>query len=113
MNGFYDSLRIAIIKQAVDDYMTYARSIRNLTDNKQKVIIDIIVRDSKFKRPNNYTYYEADNERLKRIQILKDKMDDIERFFRSPYYAVMCNIEAEYMIKRIRERAKKLYSVKI
>lgn len=108
---FCDNLRTAIVKQAVDDYMKCAKEIMRLKDNKQKFIIDLIVRDSKLKKPYGYTYHTADEERLIRIQRLKSEMKEIEHFFLGGYFRKLFSIDGGFMVKKIREKAKYSHNI--
>ena len=104
---FVDNLRIAIVRQAVDDYVRSAREIMRLQENRQKYVIDLVVADSKMKKPYNYTYHTADLEIQRRIKNLKMDMKNIEKFFTGEYFKTLFNIDGGFMVKKIREKAKR------
>lgn len=108
---FCDNLRIAIVKQAIDDYVKCAKEIMRLKDNKQKFIIDLIVHDSKLKKLYGYTYNTADEERLIRIQRFKSEMQDIEHFFLGGYFKKLFSIDGQFMVKKIREKVKYSHNI--
>ncbi len=113
MDVFYDELRIAIVEQAVKDYMQYAKQIKELQTDIEKVVINIIMQDQKLKNPRNYTYKEAELVRQNRIHIKKTEMQEVEKFFNSPWYKQLCKIDSDCMVKRIREMAIEQYGVDI
>ena len=82
-----------------------------MKDNKQKIILDIIVHDSKLKKPYGYTYNTADEERLIRIQRFKSEMQDIEHFFLGGYFKKLFSIDGQFMVKKIREKVKYSHNI--
>lgn len=103
----YNSLRYSIVKQAVDDYVLAEKKIKQL-NNVDKTIAQIFKEDVKRKARRCYTYADAENERQDKLFFEKAKQDDIERFFRSQWYKQLCDLDSEYMIQRMKEKASRV-----
>lgn len=103
----YENLRNAIIKQAVDDYLSAARHIVSLKKNKQKFIIRTISNGLKLQKTKFLTYEQAEELWQNNIDRNKNTMQSIENFFRSDWYRQLCDIPAEYMISKTKEKALK------
>ena len=65
--GFYNNLRISIVKQAADDYVLARKKIKELR-NVDSAIEKIFKEDMQRKNRRCHTYADADKERLQKIE---------------------------------------------
>lgn len=94
------NLAAGIIKQAVSDFCNYVEEIvfyEDMESGMEKTI-------EKFaKRGFNLTKGEADHWRKVTIYELKLEMNNVERFFHSEWYRELCYMDADFMIKKMKE----------
>ncbi len=103
---FYNNLRISIVKQAVDDYVLTRKRIKELRD-VDNAIERIFKEDMLRKNRRCYTYADAEQERLQKIEVKEYECAAILRFIRSTWFKQLCGIDPEYLIRRLKEKCKK------
>lgn len=101
---FYESLRNAIIQQAINDYSNAVKKIMYLNDGI-RARDEIIKNGLKRQTPKQYTFEEAEKERVDRIKIAQGRLHEVENFFLSSWYKTICTIDCEYMLKMTKEKA--------
>lgn len=102
-NDGVETLRIAIVTKAVQDYNDCLKKIDRLQD-KEKAREKVVKDAARARHPKKLPESMIEFERERKIKELHDQIIQLERFFHSDWYAELCEINGDYMIKKIRER---------
>ena len=98
------NLQVGIVSQAVSDYIDALKKIQKLEEDAEKVRKKIIKNAMKLRKPKLFTEEEAEQERLYQIARQNSVLSEIECFFHSEWYALLCDIDGDYMISKAREK---------
>lgn len=98
------NLQVGIVSQAVSDYIVALKTIHNLEEDAEKIRKKIIKNAMKLKKPKFLTEEEAEQERLHMIARQNAILAEVERFFHSEWYRLLCDIDGDYMLARARKK---------
>ena len=107
----YEKLMIAIVGNAVDDYMLGAKRIQNLYENKQKIMIKIVQNGLKLKKPKFITYEQAEELWQDRVKVQKGLMDASEEFLSGSWCATICCMDGKIILKKAKQKLLKQYGI--
>lgn len=97
MSNEYLDLSIAIVKQACDDYEHALLTLKKM-ENKETAIASIK------KQLNAKSDIYAENVRKQRIITAQKTINDCERFFGGRWYSMLCAIDPNVLVRRIKEK---------